>query len=78
MTKRTMKLMSIVGIISLMLTGGVIGYTLCDCYVDLELLMQILLIYLPPIIGSVCITSVVMATKKPRVEVIELNNKEEV
>ena len=72
MRKKTMKLMSILGGISSLLTAGVIGYVCGDCYVDMELILQLLLFFVPPIIGSVCMTAIFMANREQQTEVIEI------
>ena len=66
MTKKMKRIMSAIGGVSLMITAGVIGYVIGDCYgLDFDLFKELLMIYLPPIVGSVCVTAAVVAKEKP-------------
>ena len=54
----------IIGMVCLLLTAGVIGYCIGGCNMDWELFGGLLLIYVPPIVGSICSTIFIMSNKR--------------
>lgn len=71
------KAAGLLGLIGMVLTAGVIGYVIGDNYgLDAELLGSLVLVYIPPIVGSISMTLFMTSNFKRKDDVKEIEETE--
>lgn len=74
----TKKMMGLVGLIGMLITAGVIGYVIGDNYgLDFYLLGELILVYAPPIIGSIFMTLFITTNCDKQKDVVTKNEETE-